>query len=975
MLLLRYCFASLALLGSWMPGSALAQSIPVDSVGQWELEAFNATSRRQADDSFKKLLRALRHNRDSSGWRKVQMGRADLYADFGWRLASDVLIEALADSWWTPDKNTAYLLTYLGYYANQEGNRLLSKQSRESVYDMMKAGQAPWNVYLISNVLRPLGNAYTSFGEHQKAKLILEDAFRYLSDAEDGMHAEELALIASDLAILYQVTGEPHLAISRYKTTLATQQLSPETRVLLLVNFGGALMEIDQAEEAAARAREAIILIRRQKKSLQLDRYLVAAHGTLAAALAFTDKPEQALHQVTNAIRMGKRVYAHPFSREMAALYIQRAGMYQRLQLYRKGLADCQSALERLLSGYHGGDLRSVGPLNRYIPENRLWETFAIQAALLEAQYDVDQDPGWLLAALAAHEAAMRVEALQLQVFAYDESSLSLLASNRTQKSAAVALAWKLYQKTPDAHTFFEALSIAERSRSLLLQDRKNQLALMAGKQAEPELVRRIDQVDSMVAEAQINLRELDPNTRPYTNQEWYLDSLLSQSYGLKNQLIRISPLYASARFGELPFGMDELQIRIPRDAAVISYFLGEKELFIFGLSTDRQLFLKLPITRQFFREINDLSKASTLPYIGRPSLLAQLDSVRKKRSLSLYKQILSPVLDSLSFARIQRTWIIPDGIISSIPFALLHTEAKETTYYLEEPYLILKTSLAMASNLTLLYLQLSRNEPPTSTELLCVAPSYGGAGLGSGRSVRPGGSTATPEGVRLVFHLQEAEYLYNRYGGKILYQQEASTPSFLESVEKYSLLHFSGHAQADSANGNWNFLALEPEDDSKDAFSALWQPQILSLRLQTEMVYLSACETSQGKFYLGEGHSSLARAFLYAGAASVIATLWQIEDSVSLRVSERFYASLENGHPKDLALQETMISMIKENKPPYAWGAYVLWGQPDSISLSLRRRPAPLLAAVGLIVCLIILGMIFRHRRISKGKVDEMPA
>lgn len=957
------------------PLKGISQTISQDTIDQWKLEAFNSISAQEADRNFSRLLAGLRQNDDSSGWRKIQMGRADLYAEAEWIPASEILRSAISESWWTPDKNTAYLYTYLGYYANQEGDRLLSKESRESAYELMKSGEVPWNNYLISNVLRPLGNAYTSFGEHQKARLVLEDAYRFLSENEVEDDAEELALITSDLAILYQVTGEPELAGEKYETTLSTPFLSVETRALLLINYAGALLEINQVEASEKRSVEAINLLDSHLNEEGNDRYLSAAYSTLAAALEARGEFHGALKQVDVAIRVGKRTYLSQFSREMAAMYLQRAEVYQGIGLPEKGLADCQLALERLLPGYRIGDGLSFGNPNRYLPENRLWEAFTLQASLLEDIYSNTSRSEYLAAALKAHEAAMKVEALQLQVFAYDESSLSLLAANRAQKSDAVSLAWKAYKETPDSETFFEALSIAERSRSLLLQDRKNQLELMADQQSDPILVREIDKIDSLIADAQIILRELDLESIAYLDQEAYLDSLVSVSYQLRDQLISISPLYASARFGDLPFDLAEFRSLLPSEVLVVSYFLGESDLFVFGLSSTSQSFIRIPISADLNSEVNLLSEAITLPYIGRPSMLAELDSVRKKLSWKLYQELLAPILSSPEFSKASRTWIIPDGIIGRIPFAMLHTEPTDAEYYVYEPFLVRKTSLAMANNLTLLYLQLEAEEKGETSELLCVAPSYEAGGFGSVRSVGTDIPVAIPEGVRLVFHLQEAEYLNDRYGGGFLYEKEATIAAFLESAGDYSMLHFSGHAQPDSATGTWNFLALEPEAGNLDAFAAFWQPQILSLRLRAELVYLSACETSRGKFYQGEGHSSLARAFLYAGSESVVATLWQIDDSVSLRFSQRFYENLEAGQPKDLAMQQTMISMIEENRPPYAWGPYLLWGDSDPVLLD-QRNTFPTWLVLGFVIGFsVAMGMVIRQRMISKGRVVDTPS
>lgn len=954
---------------------ARSTAVSEDSLNAWTLVASNAQVKEVADEAYGKLLNGLLQNGDSTQWRRTQMMKADLYADTEWDSPIALLQDAIDQIWWKADNNTAFLYMYLGYYAEEEGDLILSMESREQVYNMIRTEEIPWSVYLISNVLRPLGNQYTSFGELQKAHLLLESSYQYLLSNEIEDDVEELALVGSDLAVYYHTSGERSRSKEIYEELLKSEFLSAESKSLLYINLAGVLVELGDVSGGEGKLNLAIALIKKEPESRTRSELLAGAYSNLSALLLDNAELNKAYSSAEQAIKYGNQAFPFAYSREMAGYYLQKAGVEGRMGEYKKALVTCQMSLKKLLPGYQIGDLGSLGNTNRYYPENRLWQTFTLQGELLLKLYEATEVADFLAKSLRAHEAAMQVEALQLQLFEYDNSSLMLLAANRNQKSDAVSIAWKLYELSPSRVSFFKALSIAERSRSLLLQDRKNQLALMAGNQVDPLIVRQIDKVDSLMAQAQIDLRDLDPESISYLQQEVFLDSLVTKSYALRDHLLTTSPLYASARFGDLSFDLDGFQDRLPTGVLVVSYFLSKEEIYVFGITNKKEAFFRLPIPQTLNQRINDLSEAITFPYMGRPSSLAMFDSVRREISLSLYHDLVEPLLAIQEFAETNRLWIIPDGIIGRIPFALLLTEKPTSPYYANEAFLIRERSLAMASNLTLMYLQLLNGHSRSETELLCVAPSYETAGMGTSRSVGTDMPVSIPEGVRLVFHLQEAEYLNKRYGGGYLYEKGATIPAFMQEASEYSILHFSGHAQPDSATGLWNFLALEPEAGSLDAFAAFWQPQILALRLNAAMVYLSACETSRGKFYQGEGHSSLARAFLYAGSESVVATLWQIDDSVSLRFSQRFYENLEAGVPKDIAMQQTMISMIDENRPPYAWSPYLMWGATEPIILRQRNEAWKYLIAGGavlLLVALLILRLV--QSRIRKRTVDTLP-
>lgn len=946
-----------------------------NSLAEWELQFDNAQTEEEAFEALDKILIFHQESNDSVAWRKMQMVTANLLYDTQWGSPVDYLTEAIADIWWKKDKNAAYLYAYLGYYSSIDGQVLTSVDAWESVYQLIKDGEVEINNYLVSSALKPLGNSYTQLGELQKARLVLEDCYRFYQTNEVEDDAEEMAQVGSDLAILYRTLGDVSKAKQQFLEVLQLSGFGDETVCLLRINFAETLALLDEPLEAEKQVMTAISLSESNKQIGNRERNLAGAYSILSGILSKRNSLLPALSAMNNAVNYGKSAFPQTYSREMAALFLQRAEIYKSQRSYNKALVDCQRSLTRLLPGYFISGISSVGNPNRYIPDNRLWETFTLQGSLLNELYTESSNVEYLEGALLAHEAAMAVEALQLKVFAYDESSLALLAANRAEKSDAVSIAWKLYELAPSRTSFFTALSIAERSRSLLLQDRKNQLAMMAGNQVDPVLVRQIDKVDSLIAQAQIDLRELDPESMSYLTQEVYLDSLVTKSYEFRDHLMTTSPLYASARFGDLSFDLDGFQNSLPPNVLVSSYFLGNEEIFVFGISKNKEVFFRLPIPRNLNQRVNDLSEAITLPYMGRPSSLGMFDSTRRDISLSLYQELIYPLLSIQDFDQTSRLWIIPDGIIGRIPFALLLTERPTSPYYANEPFLIKERSLAMASNLTLMYLQLNNNKALAETELLCVAPSYEMGGMGTARSVGTDIPVSVPEGVRLVFHLQEAEYLNHRYGGGYLHNREATVPAFMQEASEYSILHFSGHAQPDSATGLWNFLALQADAGSLDAFAAFWQPQILALRLNASMVYLSACETSRGKFYQGEGHSSLARAFLYAGSESVVATLWQIDDSVSLRFSQRFYENLEAGVPKDIAMQQTMISMIDENRPPYAWSPYLMWGATDPIVLKQRSAAWKYLIIGGtllLVISLIMLRLI--QSRIRKRAADTLP-
>ena len=101
-------------------------------------------------------------------------------------------------------------------------------------------------------------------------------------------------------------------------------------------------------------------------------------------------------------------------------------------------------------------------------------------------------------------------------------------------------------------------------------------------------------------------------------------------------------------------------------------------------------------------------------------------------------------------------------------------------------------------------------------------------------------------------------------------------------------------------------------------------------MRLRADLVVLSACDTAVGRAGGGEGLLTLARAFHFAGARSVLATLWRVDDRASARLMTRFYQELRAGATRTEALRAAQVSFIKDSRlsDPAGWAAYSLSGE-----------------------------------------------
>jgi CHAT domain-containing protein len=150
--------------------------------------------------------------------------------------------------------------------------------------------------------------------------------------------------------------------------------------------------------------------------------------------------------------------------------------------------------------------------------------------------------------------------------------------------------------------------------------------------------------------------------------------------------------------------------------------------------------------------------------------------------------------------------------------------------------------------------------------------------------------------------------------------------------LSRYRIVHFATHGLLNSEHPELSGLVLSLVDENgktQDGF--LRMDEIFNLRLPADLVVLSACQTALGKEIKGEGLVGLTRAFMYAGAERVVASLWQVDDQATAQLMLYFYRGmLKKGLRPAAALRAAQIEMSKISRwsSPYYWAGFVIQGK-----------------------------------------------
>lgn len=162
-----------------------------------------------------------------------------------------------------------------------------------------------------------------------------------------------------------------------------------------------------------------------------------------------------------------------------------------------------------------------------------------------------------------------------------------------------------------------------------------------------------------------------------------------------------------------------------------------------------------------------------------------------------------------------------------------------------------------------------------------------------------------------------------------LLLGNEATETAFKQSVN-HRIIHLAVHAVANNTSPDRAALILL-SDSQHGEDGSLYPSEIVQLPLDADLVVLSACDTAIGPVEGEEGISTLARAFLLAGARTVVSTLWTIDDDSTLYLMKVFYAELARKKSTPEALRVAKKSMLKKFGPrkavPYYWAGLTVEG------------------------------------------------
>lgn len=344
------------------------------------------------------------------------------------------------------------------------------------------------------------------------------------------------------------------------------------------------------------------------------------------------------------------------------------------------------------------------------------------------------------------------------------------------------------------------------------------------------------------------------------------------------------APKYASM-FSVSSLNLAETQKLLDKETTLVSYFVTSNNTLAFV------------ITRGSF-------KAFSLP-VGEEALAAEITSFRSFADLSspypqplknLYRLLISPLEPHLKTRRIG---IIPHNTLHYLPFAAL-TDGQR---YLGDDRVIFYVSSASVLPF------IRQKHKPTNNNLLAMAQSQAD-GLPS-----------------LKYADKSAEDVAALYKTTALTGGGASESVFRARAANSALVFVAAHGRLNTLSPLFSQIVLAP-DAGNDGLLEVHEVYGLDLN-NVSLIVLSGCQTQLGERSQGDDIIGLNRAFLYAGAPTVVASLWSVQDKQTGELMVSFFKFLRAGKSKAEALKEAQKEIRAKYPHPYYWAAFVLTGEP----------------------------------------------
>lgn len=786
--------------------------------------------------------------------------------------------------------------------------------------------------------------------------------------ADEAGNRRVRAHVLRGMASLYLLQGEPQKALELFTESLDLFREVGDRlgEGLSLSSLGSTALHLGDTDLALEHYTQALS-IHREVKNARAEAYTLRDIGW---SYSLRGEPEVALEHYERALRLsqdardeaGRAFALHGLGRTRLALGQAAQSvkdLEEALAVYGKigrfALSEVSAMLELGRAWQALGEPeRAAARFQQVLAFSRQKRIPIGEAVSQWALARQERDRGNLKGAAAAiTEAIQIIESVRPKV-ASERLRVSFFASHRDYYEFYIDLLMRLHEREPGAGHLAEAFAASERARARALLDllAEGRIDVRRGiphelKQRETEIAHRLSQLQGRLLD---NLSRQDGSQTAQLEEE--LRSAEEDRERLEWQLRKEHPRYAAVRSpSDLP--MARIQELLDDRSALLEIAVGRERSFLFVVTRDGLAGFPLPPAAELGALVDSLRQA--LETGGRRLYGRYVETAQR-----LYQVLIAPAEPLL---RDKPNLIVAaDGPLLLLSFETLLTGPPSNAagsgsgggLYTGLPYLILDRSVTyIPSAGVLVELREPRAPAPPDAKIFLGFgdPEYGGRKPAApdpsrtrgtlpdalpdrslARSFRESGLLDLPPLPESRNEVTGIAGLYPPERVAVYLDRQASEENLKDNpaLKTARRIHIAAHGLLNEQQPEFSGLVLTLDGDPKEN-GLLQTYEIFNLELSADLVVLSACGTALGKNVGGEGLIGVSRALLYAGAASVVVSLWPVADASTSDLMVRFYRHLDETGDRAEALRRSKLELIRGGRfaHPYHWAPFILIGMP----------------------------------------------
>lgn len=822
----------------------------------------------------------------------------------------------------------------------------------------------------IATTLRNIGDAYCDLVEHDKALTYYQDA---LDIQKKHNFRFDIALTLTNIGAFYKDLNQYDKALSYYEESLKISRELDNSAMTAtnLNNIGNVYANIGKSDAALSYYQQA----------LNLDKRLNSPHKTaitlnnIGMEYFRLNSYEQALNYLREALKIEKKlnnphniaarlnnigaVYLHQKKyREAEEVFVERRSLQSKIaktRLIHAGLAEVYLATKRYDEAL--ALLKELPPSWRD-SSNRHMEYHTQYGQALKGKGLLKESAQEFLKAAAIVE-DMRQKIVEKTEFFGGGGAIARLTPHRELMAVLSEMALKgektgedfmPYGKDPASSAFY--FSEFTKARALL-----ETMAGSARKYDEPEIPSEIKSREADILKELSSIE--DGWEAAYSKGEAVFKRLSQRKEELNREL---NSLISSIRKKFPAYAA----VNYPKPMPAEDMSLKDNEVLIeFGISNDAVVMFvvrKGGVNRIYKTNISREYLSEKVKKFVEPLNSGRHQDFSIKLAKELYDMLLSGALKDVKDS--ERLIIVPDGILGLLPFeSLVVKEGKDykDTLFVTDKWTITYSQSATALALTRLLKPLEAgktlfalgNPIYDKSDPKYIAYKQGKPQLLIANDIKQyvyRGITVLPKlditGDTLAWEdviyptLPETEdeirEIAKLFGVKpeppdVLLSVSATETNMRKiNLRDYRYLHFATHADLPGKVQGIKepFIILGQVENTGNDDGFLTLSEVLELKLNADMVVLSACSTGKGRLMEGEGVANFARAFQNAGARSVVVSLWEVASNEAVEFMKTFYGHLNSGKGRSEALRLSRNEIKAKYPNPFYWAVFILYGE-----------------------------------------------